>query len=165
MVAQIPALKNEFLKYSSYAGKSVEDIFSKSQLSSAIKLNVVQEQSCFFINDGKGNFSMQPLPFMAQIAPVFGITIGDFNNDGFKDIFLGGNFYGLKPEMGRWDASYGCTLLGNANDAFSYMSPSVSGLFVKGEVRDIQQIKTNTGTLIVVARNNDALQIFSKARK
>jgi hypothetical protein len=165
LVAQIPSLKNKFLRYDAYAGKPVEDIFSKSQLSAAVKLDVVQEQSCIFINDGKGNFSMQPLPFMAQIAPVFGITVSDFNNDGFKDIFLGGNFYGLKPEMGRWDASYGCTLLGNANHTFTYMSPSASGLFVKGEVRDIQQIKTNTGNLIVVARNNDALQIFSEAHK
>lgn len=165
LVMQIPSLKNKFLKYSSYAGKPVEDIFSKNQLDAATRLEAVQEQTCIFLNDGKGNFTLQPLPLMAQIAPVFAITVIDLNNDGYKDIFMGGNFYGLKPEMGRWDASFGCTLLGNKNGTFTYLKPAESGLFIKGEVRDIQQVKTNAGNNIVVACNNDALQVFIKASK
>ena len=37
-----------------------------------------------------------------------------------------------------------------------------SGLFIKGEVRDIKSIHTSKGEYIIVARNNDALQIFRK---
>ena len=162
LVMQIPNLKKKFLRFDVYAGKTIDEIFSKSQLKDATVLTVEQSQTCAFINDGKGNFTMQPLPLMAQISPVFGILATDLNGDGIKDIFLGGNFYGLKPEVGRYDASYGVTFLGNKQHGFSYISPTSSGLFVRGEVRDVQVITANKSNHILVARNNDSLQIFEK---
>ena len=163
LVMQIPNLKKKFLRFDVYAGKPIEEIFSQSQLHDATVLTVEQSQTCVFINDGKGNFTMQPLPLMAQISPVFGILATDLNGDGIKDIFLGGNFYGLKPEVGRYDASYGVTFLGNKQHQFSYITPTSSGLFIRGEVRDIQNINTSKSNFVLVARNNDSLQIFEKA--
>ena len=162
MVAQIPGLKKKFLRYDAYAGKTIDEIFTKEELDAATEMTVEQTQTCVFINDGKGHFNMQPLPLMAQISPVFGILVDDFNGDGIKDIFLGGNFFGLKPEVGRLDASYGISFLGNSNHQFTYVPPISSGLFVKGEIRDIQSVSTKKGNYIIVARNNDALQIFKK---
>jgi hypothetical protein len=164
IVAQIPALKKKFLLYDVYAGKPIDEILDKDQLAQANVLTVNQTQTCVFINDGKGNFTMQPLPLMAQLSPVYGIVVTDLNGDGIKDIFLAGNFYGLKPEVGRYDASYGVTLIGNRKNQFSYIPPSVSGLFIKGEVRDAQVISTKKEDYIIVARNNDALQIFHKRK-
>ncbi len=162
IIKQLPYLKKRFLRYDAYAGKSVEDLFANGELDKASVLTVNQTQTCVFYNDGKGNFKMQPLPVQAQFSPVFSILVTDINSDGIKDIFLGGNFYGLKPEVGRYDSSFGCTLLGNTKHRFDFMPPSQSGLFVKGEVRDISTIKTKAGEQIIVARNNDALQIFKK---
>jgi hypothetical protein len=102
---------------------------------------------------------------MAQISPVFGILVTDLNGDGIEDIFLGGNFYGLKPEVGRFDASYGVTLMGNKQHGFNYVKPAVSGLFIRGEVRDVKIIPTPKANYILMARNNDSLQIFKKAVK
>ncbi len=161
-MAQLPYLKKKFLKYIDYAGKTIDEVFTESELDHAQKLFVQQTKSCVFYNDGKGNFKMEPLPQMAQISPVFGILVTDLNGDGFKDIFLGGNFYGLKPEVGRYDASYGITLFGNAEHSFTYIKPSISGLFIKGEVRDVKEITTGKGNYILMARNNDSLQIFKK---
>lgn len=164
MVAQIPELKKKFLRYDAYAGKGIDEILDKDQLAKANVLTVNQTQTSIFINDGKGNFRVQPLDVMAQISPVYGILVTDLNGDGIKDIFLGGNFYGLKPEVGRFDASYGVTLIGNKKQQFSYISPSSSGLFVKGEVRDAQLINTKKDNYIIIARNNEALQIFHKRK-
>jgi hypothetical protein len=164
MVMQIPGLKKKFLRYDEYAGKSIEQIFTASELSRATVLNVNQTQSCMYINDRKGHFYARPLPTMAQLSPVYGILVADLNGDGIEDIFMGGNFFGLKPEVGRLDASYGTTLLGTRDHSFDYISPAISGLFVKGEVRDIQAINTKAGKEIIVARNNEALQIFRKRK-
>ncbi len=128
LVAQLPYLKKKFLKYIDYAGKPIDEVLTESELDHAQKRIVQQTKSCVFYNDGRGNFKMEPLPQMAQISPVFGILVTDLNGDGIKDIFLGGNFYGLKPEVGRYDASYGITLLGDAEHRFNYIKPSVSGL-------------------------------------
>jgi hypothetical protein len=161
----MPVLKKKFLRYDAYAGKGIEGIFTENELKDAHVLTAGQPQTCVFYNDGKGNFTAAPLPQRAQFAPVFGILVTDLNGDGIKDIFLGGNFYGLKPEVGRLDASYGVTYLGTKCKGFNYVEPLASGLFVKGEVRDVKEINTKNGKVILVARNNDALQVFGKAGK
>ena len=107
---------------------------------------------------------MKPLPIRAQFSAVYSILVTDINNDGIRDLFLGGNFYGLKPEVGRYDAGYGVSLLGNTKHGFDYISPVNSGLFITGEVRDIATIDTKTGKQIIIARNNDALQLFKRVR-
>lgn len=162
MIRQLPYLKKKFLRYDAYAGKGIDDIFTPEELEKATLLSVVQSQSCVFYNKGKGEFNMQPLPVRAQFAPVFSILAADLNNDGINDLFLGGNFYGLKPEAGRFDASYGVTLLGKKDHHFEYVPPLKSGLFVKGEVRDVAVVTTKSGPMIIMARNNDALQLFKK---
>ncbi len=164
MIKQMPYLKKKFLRYDAYAGKAIEDIFAPEVLSKATILQVSQTQTCVFYNSGKGQFTMSPLPIRAQFSAVFGILVADVNNDGQKDIVLGGNFYGLKPEVGRYDASYGVTFLGHPGRRFDYIQPNESGLFIKGEVRDIATIKTKTGDKIIIARNHDALQIFERTK-
>ncbi|HXS56269.1 MAG TPA: VCBS repeat-containing protein, partial [Hanamia sp.] len=163
IIGQMPYMKKRFLKYKDYAGKTIDEVFTKEELAEAQKSTVNETRSCIFYNDGKGSFYKTPLPLRAQISPVFGILVADLNGDGIKDIFLGGNFYGLKPEVGRFDASYGITLLGNKAHRFTYVAPAESGLFIRGEVRDVKEISTARGNYILIARNNDSLQIFKKA--
>jgi len=160
IIRQLPGLKKKFLRYDAYAGKGIEDIFSEEQLAKASVLTVNQTQTCIFYNNGKGEFEMKPLPTRAQFSPVFSILVTDINHDGINDLFLTGNFYGLKPEIGRYDANYGVTYLGNKSHGFDYLPPAQSGLFVTGEVRDAAVINTKNGKVILVARNNDALMLF-----
>ena len=161
MESQMPVLKKKFLKYETYAGKPIEEILTKDQINHATVLSVEQTQTSLFINDGHGNFYMQALPIMAQLSPVFGITVTDLNGDGKKDIFLAGNFYGFKPQTGRLDASYGTTLLNMGNHQYNYIKPTQSGLFVKGEARDIALIRSASGEdLILVGMNNDKPYLF-----
>ena len=162
IIKQMPILKKKIMRYDAYAGKSIEDIFTPEELEKAAVLTVNQTQTCAFYNNGKGGFTMKPLPIRAQFSPVFSILVTDVNNDGIKDLFLGGNFYGLKPEVGRYDASYGVTLLGNRQHWFDYLPNSKSGLSIIGEVRDITTIATKTGKAIIISRNNDALQMFER---
>lgn len=163
MVAQLPVLKKKFTTYKQYAKAGIEDLFTADQMEKAEVHTVEQTQTCVFYNDGKGNFTMAPLPIRAQFSPVFAALATDLNGDGRKDLFLGGNFFGLKPEVGRYDASYGVSLINQQNHQFAYDEPAQTGLAVTGEVRDIKEIKTVKGTYIIVARNNEALMIFKKS--
>ncbi|MES2332982.1 MAG: VCBS repeat-containing protein [Bacteroidota bacterium] len=164
MESQLPGLKKKFLRYDVYAGKSIEEILTGEQIKKATVLTVEQTQTSVFINDGHGNFTMQALPVMAQLSPVFGITAADLNGDGKKDIFMGGNFYGLKPQTGRFDAGYGTTLI-NDGQHFTYHKPAETGLFIKGEARDVAEVKLANGDrCIVVSMNNDKLYFFKKRK-
>ena len=164
--SELPQIKKKFLKFRDYAGKGIEDIFSAEELKQASVLKVTQTQTCLFINDGHGNFTMEPLGYRAQFAPVFGILSQDLNGDGIKDLFLTGNFFGVKPQTGRFDANYGTTFLGDAQHGFTYLQPKESGLFIRGEARDVAAIKMkNGGESILVAINNDKLCLFRKTRE
>ena len=164
MEMQVPMLKKKFLHFTDYAGKAIDEVFTPEQLKDALVYTVEQSQTSVFINDGKGQFTMQALPVRAQFSPVFGILPEDLNGDGIKDLFLAGNFYGLKPQAGRYDASYGTTLLGNAQHRFSYIDPAASGLFINGEARDVKLVKTAAGNRIIVAMNNAPLYLFGKRK-
>lgn len=165
MESQMPVLKKKFLKYEAYAGKPIEDILSKEQIESGLVLQVQQTQTCLFLNDGKGNFNMQALPVRAQFSPVYGIAVTDINGDGRKDLFLAGNFFGLKPQTGRFDAGYGTTLINKGGASFENVLPLQSGLFVKGEARSVAQVHSANGIeSIFVAMNNDRLRIFRKRK-
>jgi hypothetical protein len=124
-------------------------------------LEVKETRNVFFRNDGRGVFTLEAFPQMAQLSYVFSALADDLNGDHIKDLFMAGNFYGLKPQAGRFDASYGVTLLGGKN-GFSYIRPSESGLFINGEVRDIKRVKrASGGYYILVGVNNQPLKIFS----
>lgn len=163
LVMQIPSLKREILHYKDYAGKTMKQLFTPAQLKGAIVRNAYYMQSAILINDGKGKFSLKALPVRAQFSPVYGIYAADMDGDGKTDIFLGGNLYSVKPQVGRYDASYGVFLKGDGRGNFTYLPPEESGLFVKGEVRDVKAIRgKDNKPFILVARNNDKAILFKK---
>ncbi|HQQ82703.1 MAG TPA: hypothetical protein PK059_05895, partial [Cyclobacteriaceae bacterium] len=111
------------------------------------------------INEGGGRFTVKALPTEAQLSPVYGIIIRDLNKDGKPDILLGGNLYKAKPEVGRYDASYGMLLRGDGKGGFEAIPNRISGISLDGEVRDIVTLSTG---LMVISRNNDMVQLIKQ---
>jgi hypothetical protein len=162
LVTQLPALKKKYLKYDSYKDQTIEDVFTPDQITSAAKLEVYQLATCVFINDGKGGLTMRALPMEAQLSPVYGIDVDDVDGDGHPDLLLGGNLYRVKPEAGRYDASFGCVLAGDGRGGFTTLPPASTGFKVDGEVRDILMIRRKSGSVVLVTRNNDSLVTFAR---
>lgn len=160
LVRQIPALEKKIQTYNSYKSQTITDIFSEEQLKNSIHLNSYLMETSLFINDGSGNFSQKKLPAEVQFSPVYGAETGDFDGDGKTDIILGGNLYNVKPEVGRYDASYGSFLRGDGRGGFTFIPPAATGLRLNGEIRDIKELKTTSGNILVVARSNDSVQVF-----
>lgn len=161
LVAVLPALKKKYLKYDSYKNQTINDVFSKEQLNSALKLTATMMQSSVFINNTKGAFTIKPLPTAAQLSPMYGIAVEDFDGDGKMDILMGGNFYESKPEAGIYDASYGTLLKGDGKGNFTALTAQQSGINLKGAVRDIVTIKSGNKKLMVVAKNNARVDIIT----
>jgi len=162
LVNVIPALKKKYLKYESYKDQTIEDIFTKEQLQSAVKLTAVSMQSSVFINNKNGTFTVKALPEQAQFSPMYAITVNDFDKDGNADIVMGGNFYESKPEVGIYDASYGLLLKGDGKGNFTALSAQQSGINIRGAVRDIMNVKAGKESLMIMAVNNTALNIFKQ---
>ena len=155
----LPAvIRKNYLDYKSMAGQTVENILT-SQLPALKKMSATMLSSVLLKNT-KGQLSLTELPDPAQWSPVFAFATGDFNKDGKTDILSGGNFYGVTPYEGRYDASYGTVFLKNAN-GYGAVPALQSGLLLEGEVRDIKKLRTANGKeLYLVARNNNTLLIY-----
>ena len=154
IAARLPVLKKKFLFYKDYAGKSIEDVVGSDAVKKSSHLQVETLASSILINDGENKFRLVSLPVMAQLAPVFTVIADDFDKDGITDIFTGGNFYDIKPDIGRLDANAACVLKGNGKGDFSFMPSNVSGLELTGQVRDALVINVKQKRMIMLARNN-----------
>ena len=164
--SQVPSIKKNFLAYSAYAGKSIQDLFPSNILQNALVLKVEQTQTCLFINDGKGGFHMRPLPIRAQFSPTFTIIADDFNSDGITDLYIAGNFYGLKPQTGRLDANEGTLLLGQPKGGFQFKHAVQTGITYRGEARDAAMVQmANHSKVYLLTVNNASLLMFKRSFK
>ncbi len=153
----LPVLKKAYLTYSEVAGQTVDfmfyDLFKDYKELKAETLG-----SCSFINDGKGNFKKIELPTELQLAPIMAFANSAFDKVGS---YIGaGNFYGVIPYEGRYDALQ--------PSFFSYYKQDNSLKYdamltsVMGEARDLKWINTVGGNkVLIISRNNKSL-IFLK---
>ena len=160
---QLPNLRKQILKYEDYAQRTYQSLFPPEVLDASMRYEATYLESAVMWNDG-GQFSLSALPVEAQVAPVFGIAVDDFNEDGNMDIWLGGNFYSLKPQVGRHDASRGVLLSVIGGRQFRSLPPSESGILVEGEVRDASVLKVGAEKVLLVARNNAEPLMFKNQK-
>ena len=159
----MPLLKKKFLHFHDFAGKSVPEVFGDS-LKNAPFLTVNTFSSGVFYQR-KNGFQFKSLPAEAQIAPLFALLADDLNNDKQNDLLAGGNFYGVIPYEGRYDASFGSVLINNGQGNWQQSLPVKNGFLLRGEVRDIKKLKTKNGYIYAVARNNAGIQFFRRKPK
>ncbi|MEO5600745.1 MAG: VCBS repeat-containing protein [Cyclobacteriaceae bacterium] len=164
LLSQIPSLKKKYLKYESYKDQTINDIFTPEQMEGAVKSEVYTLANSILINEGNGKMRLEPLPAEAQLSPVYGIEIADIDGDGTKDIFMGGNLYGVKPEAGRYDASYGLLLKGDGHMSFKPLTSKQSGIRIDGEIRDIITLRTRGQELFLISRNNNSVVLLKLSR-
>ncbi len=155
LTAQIKVLTKKFPDYESFKNADITEIFEKEELKDVNLLEANNFSSIILINEGNSNFSIKELPIEAQYSAIYAIASHDFDSDGDLDLILGGNLYGVKPEMGRYDASYG-TYLENLGDMNFKAIKDGNGFHLNGQVRDIF-VHDNQ---LIVARNNDSLALF-----
>jgi hypothetical protein len=158
---QMPFIEKKFPTYESFARASITDIFSPQELSEALVLKASEFASCYLENKGNNKFELSPLPREVQFFPIYAIKSGDLNNDGKKDILLGGNFFGTRIKFGESDAGKGLLLSGNGRGQFSVLNDLRSGFMIRGEIRDIQDVMLSSGeSILVFALNNDSARIY-----
>ncbi|MEL6133018.1 MAG: FG-GAP-like repeat-containing protein, partial [Bacteroidota bacterium] len=158
LVMQMPGLKKQYLKYTSYKDATVDQMFAPQVMERTIKWSAQKMETSVWMSQPDGTYAWKTLPLEAQVAPVYGMLVEDLDGDGHLDILLGGNFSRAKPEIGIYAASYGTFLKGNGKGAFTFIPNKEVGLQIKGEVRDIVSIQTDKGKRIVVARNDGPAQ-------
>lgn len=151
----LPVLKKAYLTYGEVAGKTVDYMFY-DLFKDYTELKAEVLSSTIFLGNGKGDFTAQPLPSQLQASPLFSFLKVD---NGFV---AGGNFYGVIPYEGRYDAMNPTWFSLNASGQTKVKQ--VANL--SGEVRDMKVVKSVNGLQwVVIARNNAPLQFYQVESK
>ena len=157
---QMPFVKKKFKNYNEFGSATVLDVL-EGRIGDK---TVVQEAHTFanaiFINEG-GKFTLKELPNDAQISPVYGIAVDDFDKDGNKDIFLAGNMYNREVETTRSDAGKGSLVTPLPDGSFKVMRSIETGISADKDVRDVLVLRSENNSLLLIANNNDPIQVYS----
>ena len=161
LIDQMPMFRKKYYRYRMYAGKTMDEIFTADQQKGMQKFSAGCFESGILINDGSGNFNFKPLPEAAQLSTINDFEYNDFNGDAIKDILVCGNSNDPDAGTGNYDATAALLLIGDGKGNFNAVSPVVSGLNIRGEVRRIIYLEEGT---VIFLKNSEAAQAFIKNR-
>jgi hypothetical protein len=132
-VQAMPFIQERFTNFTSFGMASISEIMG-DHMNAMKSLAVNTLETMVFLNRGE-RFEARPLPMHAQWAPVFGISVADFDGDGNEDIFLAQNFFATTPDTSRCDAGRGLVLKGDGKGGFTSLTAGQSGIAIYGEQR------------------------------
>jgi hypothetical protein len=154
IVEVIPSLNERYPTYESYAGQTMEEVFTPDQLQQTRTLEASHMESVIFWNYPDG-MKAEKLPFRAQIAPLYGTELQDLTGDQNPEIILGGNLYDAQPFVGPYDASRG-VVLSYIDGKLQSLPSRISGLNIRGEIRGIETLKIGNDKYLIVARHGES---------
>lgn len=163
IIAQMNAIRRRYPRYKDYANITFDQLFTKEELKGALKLKANHLKTTYLENLGNGTFRSRELPIEAQMAPVLGIFVDDFNQDLYPDILLTGNRRDSELLSGYLDGSMGIMLMGKGNGTFTPVSIEKSGFYTPEDTRSIVKIIRGSKPVYLVGCNNESLKAFLPA--
>ena len=154
---QMPFIAEKFPTYDAFAKASLSDIYGE-KLDSAVAYEANTFESILLLNQGASIFKKINLPAAAQTAPILSIAIQDVNKDGFEDAIIAGAIYDTEVETPRWDSGSGLILLSNGKDGYT-PSPQ-TGIYIDGDVKDLEVVSIKDKVYLIAGRNNDLLAVY-----
>ncbi|MBW1295458.1 VCBS repeat-containing protein [Aquimarina litoralis] len=154
--SQLNLLKKKFTNYTSFAGKTIEEIFEKEALENA-RLFQVHELASGYLKNENGIFSFVPFESKLQLAPIMSMLKYDFDKDGKEEVFLAGNYFGVIPYHGRFDGFAGAILkTGNTVVNTSELGINLS----QKSVRGLNIINFANKEYLLITINNEKAELY-----
>ncbi len=162
-LGQVSMLKQRFPEYTTYANAKLEDIFKPEELQGAQKLEADELRTLYLENKGD-HFEMKPLPIQAQFSPVYAIAAFDVDDDGDKDVVMGGNDTHMRVRIGKTDANRGFVFLNDGKGEFRYLTQEESGLNLKGDIREFVFMTSGKNTFLLGAETGEPIKAYLLSR-
>lgn len=151
---QMVSLRKKFPNYNSFALATMNELFSKEQLEEALIQQATTFNSVYCRNDGKGKFTLTPLPDQAQLSALNGMVAEDLNGDGNLDLVMTTNDYSSDVSIGRYDALNGLLLVGDGKGSFTPKSIVESGIFLPGNGKALVKFRNAANEMMLAAVQN-----------
>ena len=166
VIDQLPFIKKRFLTYADFGKASFDKLFTQEELKNSIKYTANYLTSSFVRNNGNGNFSLEPLPAVAQFSAINAMVADDFDKDGNLDVCINTNDFGTDPANGRYDALNGLVLKGDGKGKFDPLTIRQSGIYIPGNGKGLAKLKSANGNYLLVAgQNKGSLKVYQLKRR
>jgi hypothetical protein len=160
--AVFPFILKRFPLNNDYARATVGDIFGEDRIAKAQRFAATELRSGVFLSQSDGTYRFEPLPRIAQIAPLQGVVAGDFYGDGNAGIYAVQNSFAPIPAVGRFDGGLSQMLRGDGRGHFTAVPPAESGLVVPRDAKALVVLDLDHDGWpdFLVSRNNDDVLAF-----
>lgn len=151
---QMNTMRKKFDNYQKFANAGIYEILTDEELKDALVLKANYMNTSYIENVGEGKFNISALPTQAQTAPVNGMLVEDFDDDGNLDVLMVGNDFGNEVSVGRLDAFNGLLLKGDGAGKFKSVNLSESAFCVSGDAKGLVRVTNSQGEPIIMASQN-----------
>ena len=161
---QINGLQKKFLRYEDYADASLETVTNKEFIEKAVKYKAYHFSNSWMENNDGKTLKIRPLPLQAQFSSTQDFLWEDFDGDGQNELLGVGNFFSLKPQLGRLDASFG--FLFSFEKGKWREGNFKSKLWMGGDIRQVSMVHFKNGNRkILLSRNNGSPGLYRVKKK
>jgi len=160
--AAIPAILKRYPRNDHYARATLGEILGEGKIAAADRFAATELRSGVFLSQPDGVYRFQPLPRVMQISPLQGVVAGDFDGDGFADVYAVQNSYAPIPSVGRFDGGLSQLLRGDGHGQFTAAPLGESGLIVPGDAKALAVLDLDGDNWpdFLVTRNNSTTLAF-----
>jgi hypothetical protein len=160
-VKQMISLRAKYQNFKTYAGATLDQLFTPEQMKGALQLKANYFSSSYIQNKGNGKFEITALPLAAQVSTLNGMQVDDFDGDGNLDIAINGNDFGTEVSVGRYDALNGLIMMGDGKGGFISKTILEAGLFIPGNGKALVKLRNAKGDyLLAASQNRGPLKVY-----
>ena len=152
---QMNFLRKKYPSYKDFAGKDITQIFGEKLIDS--KLFEANQLSSGYLQNNDGSYKFVEFDEIFQVAPITAFI--DLNIDGKNgnELIVAGNYFGLKPFMGRLGSFPGAIYW----DAENYELSSNYGMnLLNKAVRKLSLLNFQSRDHLMVTINNAKVEIY-----
>ena len=164
LLDQMVSMRSKFTDYESYSEAKITDLFAPEDLESAQLLEANTLSSYFFENTSNG-FVAHTLPPLAQSFPIYASHIIENLGKGQPAILLGGNNRQSRIRIGNMDAGLGLMMIAGENNNFKPLSPSDSGMKIKGDIKSFLEFSIGENKFILVGVHGQEIELYEYVEK
>ena len=156
---QIPGLDQKFPTYDLFAKAELSEVYDPAGLAQALHLEAFMFDHVILKKQGDSEYGVTSLPNEFQVSSV---NAAQEISEGA--ILLAGNMSHAEIETPKNDASVGAIL--SINDhKLNNIPASLTGIYLKGDIRHIRKITIADDQHWIIVKNNDEIQLLSNSIK
>ena len=153
---QMVSLRKKYNSYKEFGGKTIEEVLDGYTISKD-QIRIVHNLRSGYLRNENGYFEFIPFENSLQISPILAFLKFDFNSDGTEEVLVGGNYFGVKPFMGRMD-SFSGALIKDENNVI--LGHDLGLQMTHKSVRHLNIITLGEQAYLLITYNNEKAEVY-----